>query len=85
MSCVLFRVGRLVTGQYILDGEVVGKVRLLGAVYLVDWLDGQCGQVGQVVGMLESSGQDDISNTGYNGDCILRYECHFAENKAKLI
>ena len=35
-----------------------------GAVYLVDWLDGQCGQVGQVVGMLESSSQDDISNTG---------------------
>ena len=61
-SCVLLRVGRLVTGQYILDGKVVGKVRLVGAVYLVDWLDGQCGQVGQVVGMLESSGQDDISN-----------------------
>ena len=54
-SCVLLRVGRLVTGQYILDGKVVGKVRLVGAVYLVDWLDGQCGQVGQVVGMLESS------------------------------
>ena len=54
-SCVLFRVGRLVTGQYILDGKVVRKVRLVGAVYLVDWLDGQCGQVGQVVGMLESS------------------------------
>ena len=63
-SCVLLRVGRLVTGQYILDGKVVGKVRLVGAVYLVDWLDGQCGQVGQVVGMLESSSQDDISNTG---------------------
>ena len=47
-----------------LDGKVVGKVRLVGAVYLVDWLDGQCGQVGQVVGMLESSSQDDISNTG---------------------
>ena len=63
-SCVLLRVGRLVTGQYILDGKVVGKVRLVGAVYLVDWLDGQCGQVGQVVGMLDSSGQDDISNNG---------------------
>ena len=58
-SCVLLRVGRLVTGQYILDGKVVGKVRLVGAVYLVDWLD-----VGPVVGMLESSSQDDISNTG---------------------
>ena len=54
----------MVTGQYILDGKVVGKVRLVGAVYLVDWLDGQCGQVGQVVGMLESSSQDDISNSG---------------------
>ena len=43
---------------------MVGKVRLVGAVYLVDWLDGQYGQVGQVVGMLESSSQDDISNTG---------------------
>ena len=42
---------------------MVRKVRLVGAVYLVVWLDGQCGQVGQVVGMLESSGQDDISNT----------------------
>ena len=40
------------------------KVRFVGAVYLVDWLDGQCGQVGQVVGMLESSSQYDISNTG---------------------
>ena len=30
--------------QYILDGKVVGKVRLVGAVYVVDWLDGQCGQ-----------------------------------------
>ena len=39
---------------------MVGKVRLVGAVYLVVWLDGQCGQVGQVVGMLESSIQDDI-------------------------
>ena len=58
-SCVLLRVGRLVTGQYILDGKVVRKVRLVGAVYLVDWLD-----VGPVVGMLESSSQDDISNTG---------------------
>ena len=63
-SCVLLRVGRLVTGQYILDGKVVGKVWLVGAVYLLDWLDGQCGQVGQVFGMLESSIQDDISNTG---------------------
>ena len=58
-SCVLLRVGRSVTGQYILDGKVVEKVRLVGAVYLADWLDGQCGQV---VGMLESSSQDDISN-----------------------
>ena len=63
-SCVLLRVVRLVTGQYILDGKVVGKVRLVGAVYLVVWLDGQCGQVGQVVGVLESSSQDDISNSG---------------------
>ena len=55
-SCVILRVGRLVTGHW--------KVRLVGAVYLDDWLDGQCGQVGQVVGMLESSSQDDISNTG---------------------
>ena len=62
---------------------MVGKVRLVGAVLvLVDWLDGQCGQVGQVVGMLDSSGQDDTSNNGQNGDCILRYECRFAENKA---
>ena len=45
----------MATGQYILDGKVVGKVRLIGAVYLLDWLDGQCGQVGQVVGMMESS------------------------------
>ena len=28
---------------------MVGKVRLVGAAYLVVWLDGQCGQVGQVV------------------------------------
>ena len=63
-SCVFLRVGRLVTGQYILDGKVVGKVRLVGAVYLVDWLDGQYGQVGQVVGMLESCCQDGTSNTG---------------------
>ena len=40
---------------------MVGKVRLVGAAYLVVWLDGQCGQVGQVVGMLESSSQDAIS------------------------
>ena len=45
-SCVFLRVGRLVTGQYILDGKVVRKLRLVGAVYLVDWLD-----VGPVVGM----------------------------------
>ena len=48
---------------------MVGKVRLVGAAYLVLWLGGhwslgQCGQVGQLVGMLESSSQDDISNTG---------------------
>ena len=58
-SCVSLRVGRLVTDQYYLGGKVVEKVRLVGAVYLVDWLD-----VGPVVGMLESSSQDDISNTG---------------------
>ena len=34
-SCVFLRVGRLVTGQYILDGKVVGKVRLVGAVGIV--------------------------------------------------
>ena len=43
---------------------MVGKVRLVGAVYLVDWLDGQCRQAGQDVWVLESSSQDDISNTG---------------------
>ena len=59
----LLRAGKLVTGKYILDGKMVGKVRLVGAVYLVDWLDGQCGQAGRVVGMLESSSQDDMSNT----------------------
>ena len=53
---VLLRVGSLLTGQYVL----VRKVRLVGVVYLVDWLDVQCGQVGQVVGMLESSSQDDM-------------------------
>ena len=58
-SCVSLRVGRLVTDQYYLGGKVVEKVRLVGAVYLVDWLD-----VGPVVGMLDSSCQDDISNTG---------------------
>ena len=63
-SCVSLKVSRLVTDQYYLGGKVVEKVRLVGAVYLVDWLDGQYGQVGQVVGMLESSSQDDISNTG---------------------
>ena len=26
----------MVTGQYILDGKVVGKVRLVGTVYMVD-------------------------------------------------
>ena len=62
-SCVSLRVGRLVTDQYYLGDKVVEKVRLVGAVYLDDWLDGQCGQVGQVVGMLEQSSQDDISNT----------------------
>ena len=31
-SCVLLRVGRLVTGQYVLGGKVVGNVRLVGAV-----------------------------------------------------
>ena len=56
---------RIVTGgQYVLGGKVVEKVRLVGAVYLVDWLDGQYGQVGQVVGMLESCCQDGTSNTG---------------------
>ena len=49
----------------------VGKVRLVGAVLVLV----ECGKVGQVVGMLASSSQDDISNTGCNGDCILRYEC----------
>ena len=63
-SCVSLRVGRLVTDQYYLGGEVVEKVRLVGAVYLVDWLDGQYGQVGQVVGMLESCCQDGTSMTG---------------------
>ena len=38
---------------------MVGKVRLVGAVYLVDWLDGRCGQAGQDVGMLESSSHDE--------------------------
>ena len=51
-------------GHYVLGGKVVEKVRLVGAVYLVDWLDGQYGQVGQVVGMLESCCQDGTSNTG---------------------
>ena len=58
-SRVILRVGRLVTGQYILDGKVARKVRLVGAVYLVDWLD-----VGPVVEMLETRSQDDISNIG---------------------
>ena len=31
-SCVLLRVGRLVTGQYIWGGKVVGKIRLAGAI-----------------------------------------------------
>ena len=56
-SCVFLRVGRLVTGQYILDGKVVRKLRLVGAVYLVDLLD-----VGPVVGILELSSQDDDEN-----------------------
>ena len=63
-SCVSLRVGRLVTDQYYLGGKVVEKVRLVGAVYLVDWLDGQYGQVGQVFGILESCCQDGTSNTG---------------------
>ena len=58
-SCVSLRVGRLVTDQYYLGGKVVEKVRLVGAVYLVDWLD-----VGPVVEMLETRSQDDISNIG---------------------
>ena len=62
-SCVLLRVGRLITGHCVLGGKVVGKVSLVQAVYLVDWLDGQCGQAGRVVGMCESSSQDDMSNT----------------------
>ena len=63
-SCILLRLGKLVTGQDVWGGKVVGKVRLVGAVHLVDWLDGKCGQVGQVVGMLASSSQNDLSNTG---------------------
>ena len=40
-SSILLRLGRLVTGQYVWGGKVVGKVRLVGAVLvLVDWLDG---------------------------------------------
>ena len=31
-SCVLLRVGRLDTGQYIWGGKVVGKIRLVGAI-----------------------------------------------------
>ena len=42
-SCVLHRVGRWDTGQYVLDGKVLRKVRLVGAVNLVDWLDGRLG------------------------------------------
>ena len=78
-----FAQARLVTGQDVWGGKVVRKVRLVEvALVLVDWLDGQCGKVGQVVGMLASSSQYDISNTGYNGDCILRYyECHYAGEK----
>ena len=49
-------------GQYVLGGKVVEKVGLVGAIYLVDWLEGQCGQVGQVVGILASSSQDDIDS-----------------------
>ena len=40
-----------------------GKLGWLGQ-FLVDWLNGRCVKVGQVVGMLESSRQGDISNTG---------------------
>ena len=63
-SCVLFRLGRLLAGKDVLGGMVVRKVRLVGTVHLVDSLDGQCCKVGQVVGMLASSSEDDISNTG---------------------
>ena len=34
-SCVLLRVGRLVTGKYIWDGKVVGKIRLVGAIHVL--------------------------------------------------
>ena len=44
-------------------------------------MDGHHGQVGQVVGMLASSSQDDVSNTALIGDCVLRYECHYAVNE----
>ena len=44
----------MVTGQNVLGGKVVRKVRLAGADYLVDWFDGQRGQVGQVYIVLES-------------------------------
>ena len=38
-SCVLLRVGRLVTGQYILDDKVVGKARLVGQfIWLIGWM-----------------------------------------------
>ena len=44
-SCVLLRVSRLsLLSQYVLGGEVVGKVRLVGAVYLVVW--SSCWDVG---------------------------------------
>ena len=39
-SCVLFRLSRLLTGQDVWGGMVVGKVKCVGAVHLVDWLDG---------------------------------------------
>ena len=56
------KAGWSLLSQYVLGGKVVEKVRLVGAVYLIDWLEGQCGQVGQVVGILASSSQDDIDS-----------------------
>ena len=37
---------------------------MLGWLGQFDWLDGKCGQGCHMVGMLESSSQDDISNSG---------------------
>ena len=34
------QVGHCSLSQYVLGGKVVGKDRLVGAVYLVVWLDG---------------------------------------------